>query len=113
MQEILITTTENVAGYHVTETYGEVFGLTTRSRNVFSTIGQSFKTIVGGEIKGYTKLQHAARDTAIRRLKDEARTLGANAVIMMRFDSSSASIGDSVTAYGTAVRIEKTTFKHP
>lgn len=107
MTDILIATTENVAGYRVTKTYGEVFGLTTRSRNVFSTIGQSFKTIVGGEIKGYTKLQHSARDTAIERLKEEAEALGANAVVMMRFDSSSANIGDSVAAYGTAVTIEK------
>lgn len=107
MSDILITTTENVAGYRITKTHGEVFGLTTRSRNVFSSMGQSFKTIVGGEIKGYTKLQHAARDTAIQNLKDEAQALGANAVVMMRFDSSSANIGDSVTAYGTAVTIEK------
>lgn len=107
MSEILITTTENVAGYRVTKTHGEVFGLTTRSRNMFSTMGQSFKTIIGGEIKGYTKLQRSARDAAIQSLKNEAQALGANAVIMMRFDSSSATIGDSVAAYGTAVTIEK------
>ncbi|HJA24417.1 MAG TPA: heavy metal-binding domain-containing protein [Weissella thailandensis] len=106
-EKVLVTTTEAIAGYHVVETMGEVFGLTTRSRNVVSSFGQSMKAIVGGEIKGYTKLQDAARNDAIDRLKTAAAELDANAVIMMRFDSSSGAIGDSVTAYGTAVKIEK------
>ena len=106
-EKVLVTTTEAIAGYHVVETMGEVFGLTTRSRNVLSSFGQSMKAIVGGEIKGYTKLQDAARDEAIDRLKAAAAEVDANAVVMMRFDSSSGAIGDSVTAYGTAVKIEK------
>lgn len=106
-EKVLITTTESIAGYHTVETFGEVFGLTTRSRNVVSSFGQSIKTLVGGEIKGYTKLQDTARDEAIDRLKTAAAKLGANAVVMMRFDSSSGAIGDSVAAYGTAVKIEK------
>lgn len=105
-EKVLVVTTETIAGYHVVETMGEVFGLTTRSRNVVSSVGQSLKTIVGGEIKGYTKLQDTARDEAIDRLKTAAK-VDANAVLMMRFDSSSGAIGDSVAAYGTAVRIEK------
>ncbi|KRN75820.1 hypothetical protein IV73_GL000319 [Weissella kandleri] len=107
MNEIKIVTTENVAGYSVTETLGEVFGLTTRSRNIFSSIGQGLKTIVGGEIKGYSTLQELARQEAITRLRQQAAMLGADAVIMFRFDSSSSNIGDSVTAYGTAVRLAK------
>ena len=106
-EKVLVVTTETIAGYHVVATMGEVFGLTTRSRNVVSSVGQSLKTIVGGEIKGYTKLQDTARDEAIDRLKTAAAKVDANAVLMMRFDSSSGAIGDSVAAYGTAVRIEK------
>lgn len=103
---VIITTTENVPGYKVTKVYGEVFGITTRSRNMFSTFGQNMKTIVGGEIVGYTKLQHAARDQSIERLKIAASERGANAVVMMRFDSNSFAAVNEVTAYGTAVSIE-------
>lgn len=104
--KVLITTTENVPGYKVTDVYGEVFGITTRSRNMLSSFGQSVKTIVGGEIIGYTKLQHTARDQAIERLKSAAAKRGANAVVMMRFDSNSFAPVNEVTAYGTAVSIE-------
>lgn len=107
MNNVLIVTTENIAGYKVTETLGEVFGLTSRSRNAFSSLGQGLKSLVGGEIKGYTKLQHDSREEAINRLKEDAARLGANAVIMFRFDTTTSEIGESVTAYGTAVRIEK------
>jgi len=71
-EKVLVTTTEAIAGCHVVETMGGVFGLTTRSRNVVSSFGQSMKAIVGGEIKGYTKLQDAARNDAIDRLKTAA-----------------------------------------
>ncbi|MCL2858729.1 MAG: heavy metal-binding domain-containing protein, partial [Streptococcaceae bacterium] len=88
MSEIIVVTMNDLPGYKVTEIYGEVFGLTTRSRNAFSTAGQQFKTIVGGEIAGYTKLQHDTRDKAIERMKEEAIVQGANAILAMRFDSS-------------------------
>lgn len=104
---ILITTTENVPGHKVTKIYGEVFGITTRSRNMFSTFGQNMKTIVGGEIAGYTKLQHSARDQAIERLRAAAAERGANAVVMVRFDSNSFAAVNEVTAYGTAVYVER------
>lgn len=106
-KDVLVVTTENITGYKITKVYGEVFGITTRSRNMFSTFGQGMKTIVGGEIVGYTKLQHATRDQAIERLKDSASELGANAVIMMRFDSNTFEAANEVTAYGTAVLIER------
>ncbi|MFC4652143.1 heavy metal-binding domain-containing protein [Lactococcus nasutitermitis] len=107
MDDILVVTTNEVAGYTISEVYGEVFGLTTRSRNAFSSAGQQFKTIVGGEITGYTKLQHETREKAIERLKEEARAKGANAILAMRFDSSTFANVDSVAAYGTAAKIEK------
>lgn len=107
MNKILIVTSENISGYKITQTFGEVFGLTTRSKNVVSDFGQSVKSLVGGEIKGYTKLQNTARDEALERLKENAQKMGANAVVMMRFDTTSSQLGESVSAYGTAVYIEK------
>jgi uncharacterized protein YbjQ (UPF0145 family) len=68
-ETILVVTSENIAGYSVTETLGEVFGQTTRSRNVFSQIGQGLKAVVGGEIKGYTQLQDEARFEALARMR--------------------------------------------
>ncbi|MBL3717275.1 heavy metal-binding domain-containing protein [Lactococcus muris] len=107
MEDILVLTMNDAPGYRVVEVYGEVFGLTTRSRNAFSSAGQQLKTIVGGEIAGYTKLQHETRASAIERLTQEAREKGANAVLAMRFDSSTFGNVDSVAAYGTAVKLEK------
>jgi len=107
MSDMIIVTANDIPGYQVTEVFGEVFGLTTRSRNAFSNIGQNLKTVVGGEIIGYTKLQEETRKKAIERLKEEAYSLGANAIIAMRFDSSSFNSIDSVVAYGTAVNIQK------
>ncbi|WP_395387540.1 heavy metal-binding domain-containing protein [Pediococcus parvulus] len=101
---ILVTTTENVPGQRY-EIIGEVFGLTTQSKNVIKNIGAGLKNIVGGEIKSYSELLSEARDTAILRLRNNAEEMGADAVVMMRFDSDS--IGqdmETVAAYGTAVK---------
>lgn len=104
MKDILITTTEKIPGKEY-EIIGEVFGVTTQSRNMFSDIGAGFKSMVGGEIKGYTKMLTASRENAIDRLKEEAAQVGADAIVMMRFDSGSiASDMQSVVAYGTAVK---------
>ncbi|NVY96497.1 heavy metal-binding domain-containing protein [Lactobacillus sp. DCY120] len=102
--EILITTTETIPGQKY-EILGEVFGLTTQSKNLFSDIGASLKNMVGGEIKAYSNMLHESREKAISRLRDEATALGGDAVVMMRFDSGSIG-GDmqSVVAYGTAVK---------
>jgi uncharacterized protein YbjQ (UPF0145 family) len=108
MDDILITTMNDIPGYRVTDVYGEVFGLVTRARNVFSNIGASLRTVVGGEAKGYTKLLTDSRNDAIERLKVAARETGANAVIAMRFDASEiANLISEVVAYGTAVTIER------
>ena len=105
MSEILVTTTENIPGKRY-EALGEVFGITTQSRNVFSNLGANLKNIVGGEIKTYTKMLHDSRDEAIERMREAAEEKGADAVVMMRFDSG-AIAGDmqSVVAYGTAVKL--------
>jgi len=111
-QEIIVVTTNNVPGYEVTKVYGEVFGLIVRSRNAFSNFGASLRTIFGGEVRGYTKLLADTRHQAMERLRNEAKAQGANAVLMMRFDSGD--IGqqmNEVVAYGTAVHIKPTSGK--
>jgi len=104
VSEIIVTTTEQIPGKEY-EIIGEVFGLTTQSKNVVRNIGAGLKNIVGGEIKDYTKMLIEARDVAIERLRQNAVELGADAVVMMRFDSGSIGTDmQSVAAYGTAVR---------
>src|ERR1700739_359494 len=101
MDKILVVTTNDIPGYEVTQVYGEVFGLIVRSRNLFSNFGASLRTIFGGEVRGYTKLLADTREQAMERLCNEAQSRGANAVLMMRFDSGD--IGqqmNEVVAYG-------------
>ena len=104
--EMLVTTTEKIPGKEY-EIIGEVFGVTTQSRNVVSDFGAGLKDLVGGEIKGYTKMLQTSRNKAIKRLRKAAEEVGADAVVMMRFDSGSIG-GDmqSVVAYGTAVKFK-------
>lgn len=103
---MLVTTTEAIAGYRQTESLGQVFGVVVRSRGLGGNIMAGLRSIIGGEIKEYTALVEDARRHAIDRLVINARAMGADAVVMMRFDSGS--IGQTmneVVAYGTAVRI--------
>lgn len=107
MADILVTTTENIPGKDY-EIIGEAFGVTTQSRNAISDFGGGIKKHRwGGEIKGYTKMLTNSRLEAISRLKEEAAKMGADAVVMMRFDTGSIA-GDmqSVVAYGTAVKYQ-------
>lgn len=107
-KDILIVTTNDVLGYKVAEVYGEVFGLIVRSRNIFSNIGATLRTVFGGEVRGYTTLLSDSREQALERLRQAAVEKGANAVLAMRFDSGDiGGIMNEVAAYGTAVRIEK------
>lgn len=106
-KQVIVVTTNDIPGYEVVETFGEVFGVLVRSRNVFSNVGASFKSIVGGEIGGYTKLVSDSRIEAVERMKQAAAERGGNAVLAMRFDTDS--IGgtmNEVAAYGTAVKIQ-------
>ncbi len=108
-QEVQVVTTNNLPGYDVVEVYGEVFGLIVRSRNLFSNVGAGLRTVFGGEVKGYTKLLAATREQALERLRAEAAAKGANAVLMMRFDSGGiSSVMNEVVAYGTAVKVKPT-----
>ena len=108
MDDIIVTTMNDLPGYEIVEVQGEIFGLVTRARNAFSNIGASFRTVVGGEAKGYTKLLSDSRDQAVNRLREAAAAKGANAVIAMRFDCNEiANMISEVAAYGTAVTVDK------
>jgi uncharacterized protein YbjQ (UPF0145 family) len=104
---MIVTTTENVAGHRTLESLGQVFGVIVRSRGLGGNIVAGLRTLIGGEIHEYTSLVEETRRQAIDRLVRNASAMGANAVIMMRFDSGA--IGQTmneVVAYGTAARIE-------
>ncbi len=105
---IIIVTTENVANHKVKEVLGPVFGLTVRARGIGKDIVASLKGLVGGEINQYTEMLEDARKQAMDRMVESARAMGANAIIMMRFDSGEIGQNMSeIVAYGTAVIIEK------
>lgn len=106
---MLIATTERVAGHEVGETLGEVFGIAVRSRGVVGNFLAGLKTIIGGEIHQYTEMLQTARQHAIDRMVAEAQLKGADAVLMMRFDSSEIAQGiTEIVAYGTAVKLRRT-----
>jgi uncharacterized protein YbjQ (UPF0145 family) len=105
---MIISTMNDLPGYHVEEVVGEVFGLTVRSRNVGSQIGASLKSLVGGELKGMTKMLAEGRDHATERLIENAESQGANAILAFRFDTSElGTTWTEICAYGTAVRVRK------
>ena len=104
---MLVVTTENVAGHRIKDVKGQVFGVVVRSRGLGGNIMAGLRSIVGGEIVEYTQLLEETRKHAVDRMVKNARLMQANAVVMMRFDSSE--IGQTmseIVAYGTAVIIE-------
>ena len=105
---MLIATTNEIPGYEIEEVFGEVFGLTVRSRNMFSQFGAGLKSMVGGELKGMTKALHDSRQQVIDRMVTEAESKGANAIVAMRFDASDlGNAWTEICAYGTAVKVRK------
>ncbi|TML88495.1 MAG: YbjQ family protein [Actinobacteria bacterium] len=105
---MLITTMNDIPGHEVAEVYGEVMGLTVRSRNIGSQIGAGLKSILGGELKGMTKALVDSRHEVIDRMTAEAEAKGADAIIAMRFDTSEMGQNwTEICAYGTAVRLRK------
>ncbi len=104
---MIISTAPFVAGFRVTETKGQVFGLVVRSRGLGGNLMAGLRSIAGGEIHEYTSLLEDTRRQAIDRMVQNATMVGGNAVISMRFDSSElASTMSEIVAYGTAVVIE-------
>jgi len=105
---VIVTTMNDIPGYEVEEVFGEVMGLTVRSRNVGSQIGAGLKSILGGELKGMTKALVASREQVRERMIEEAEAHGANAIIAMRFDTSEMGGNwTEICAYGTAVKVRK------
>jgi uncharacterized protein YbjQ (UPF0145 family) len=105
--DLLLTNIETVPGRTIVEHYGLVTGSTVRAKHIGRDLMASLKNIVGGELKGYTELLGEARQEAVRRMVEQARALGANAVVNVRFSTSSVTAGASeLYAYGTAVRVQ-------
>lgn len=104
---MLVTTTENASGYRVTRVVGQVFGVVVRSRSFVGNLAAGLRSLAGGEITEYTRLVEDTRRHAIDRMIENARVIGANAVVMMRFDSSEmGQTMSEVVAYGTAVVLD-------
>jgi uncharacterized protein YbjQ (UPF0145 family) len=104
---MIIATTNDLAGYRVTRTLGQAFGVVVRSRGIGGNFMASLRSIIGGEIKEYTVMLEDARRHATDRMVQNASAMGANAILAMRFDSSE--IGQNmceIVAYGTAVIVE-------
>lgn len=108
--ELIVVTTPFVSGYHVTRVIGATFGLVVRSRGLGQNVWAFFRAWGGGEIKVYTKLLEQVRHQALERLAEHAKSLGANAVVGVGFDTSEmGSAMTEVLAYGTAVVVEPDT----
>ncbi len=104
---MIVTNTESVPGKKIVEFYGVVSGSTVRAKHVGRDIMASLKNIVGGELKGYTELLNDSRKQAIERMIEQAESMGANAVVNIRFSTSSVAQGAAeLFAYGTAVKVE-------
>jgi uncharacterized protein YbjQ (UPF0145 family) len=104
---MIISNTESIPGRRIVEFYGIVTGNTVRAKHVGRDIMAGLKNIVGGELKGYTELLQDSRKEATERMVEQAESMGANAVVNIRFATSSISQGAAeLFAYGTAVKVE-------
>lgn len=105
---MILTTLEAVPGHKITEHYGVVNGSTVRSKHAGRDMMAGFKNFFGGELKGYTELLEESREEAINRMIANAKKSGANAIVNIRLATSSVTVGAAeVFAYGTAVKVEK------
>lgn len=105
---MFLVNTEIVPGYRITEVKGLVQGSTVRAKHVGRDIAASFKNVFGGELKGYTELLVESRNEALGRMVAQAQSLGANAVLNVRFATSSIASGAAeLYVYGTAVVLEE------
>lgn len=102
---MILVTTDTIAGKEI-EMLGLVKGATIQSRHVGKDITESLKTLIGGELKAYTEMMDSARALATKRMVQEAQTLGADAIVCVRYSSSAVmQAAAEVMAYGTAVKI--------
>jgi uncharacterized protein YbjQ (UPF0145 family) len=103
---MIVVNTETIPGYDIVELRGLVQGNTIRAKHLGRDIAASFKNIVGGELRGYTELLTEARRQSLERMMEQARSLGANAVVNVRFTTSAITQGAAeLYAYGTAVLV--------
>ena len=103
---MIISNTETIPGHTIQAQFGLVSGNTVRAKHVGRDIAASFKNIVGGELKGYTDLLIEARQESINRMIQQAQSLGANAIVNVRFSTSAVTQGAAeLYVYGTAVQI--------
>ena len=106
---MIVATTDSIAGYRITRTLGLVRGSSVRARHLGQDLVGSLRNLAGGELYEYTKLLAEAREQAIDRMLEEARALGAHAVVGMRFQSAEVARGAAeMVCYGTAVQVEAT-----
>ncbi len=104
---MLLSNIEAIPGKTIVEFYGVVTGSTVRAKHIGRDFMASLKNLVGGELKGYTELLQEARQEALDRMSEQARSVGANAVVNVRFSTSSVAQGAAeLFAYGTAVRVD-------
>jgi uncharacterized protein YbjQ (UPF0145 family) len=104
---MIVTTTENITGKRIVKVLGLVRGNTIRARHIGRDIVAGLRNIIGGEIKEYTKMLAEAREQSIDRMVEDAKELGANAIICMRFTTSMImGAAAEILAYGTAVVVE-------
>ena len=104
---MILTTLESVPGKTITQHFGLVQGSTVRAKHAGRDIMAGLKNIFGGELKGYTELLHESREEAIARMTEQAQSIGANAVLNIRFSTSSITQGASeLFTYGTAVKLD-------
>ena len=104
---MILSNIEEIPGKRITSFFGVVSGSTVRAKHIGKDILAGFKNIVGGELKAYTQLIAEAREDAVARMIREAESLGANAVVNVRFSTSSVAQGAAeLFAYGTAVKVE-------
>ncbi len=101
---MIIVTTNDIAGYRIDAIYGEVMGLTVRSRDIGASFTASLRSIAGGELPEMTRMLYESRHEVMRRMVAEAEAKGANAIVAMRFDTSDLGTNwTEVCAYGSAV----------
>lgn len=104
---MIMTNVNTVPGKKIVEHFGIVQGSTVRAKHIGRDFMAGLKNLVGGELKGYTELLQDSRKEAMKRMEDQARQMGANAVVNIRFATSSVTQGAAeLFAYGTAVRVE-------
>ncbi len=104
---MILSNIEEVPGRTIREFYGVVSGSTVRAKHIGRDFMASLKNLVGGELKGYTELLQEARQEALDRMAAQAQSMGANAVVNVRFSTSSVAQGAAeLFAYGTAVRVD-------